>query len=342
MNVHLIEPDRVAAVSVTKLPADGDGLEKYKVIIENDKPYIVGFSEILLASSEHHNSYLATQDNRESSAIRARRLRTGKTEPGLLEKILIGWGDWEKIKPRKVEPNDIPFEEAKKIIGRLLYRIAEQPYEAYEKSFKPWDLRVSLDFDSIEGVLQNFQNRGFIAYYSDASGNQFTDRWIVTAKGIEYFEKQIKEETEARGIVSRVSPSITSKVVEKAIADAETLLKSSGATSGVDRIHTALQGHLIAVCEKAGIKYGEDPSLTDLFKLLRSQHPTLQSLGPRSQDISKVLNSLANILDALNPLRNKASIAHPNPDLLAEEEAFLVINTAKTLLHYLDAKFSKV
>jgi hypothetical protein len=42
---------------------------------------------------------------------------------------------------------------------------------------------------------------------------------------------------------------------------------------------------------------------------------------------------------SLNPIRNNASVAHPNEELLNKEEAMLVINVTRTLLHYLDAKF---
>jgi hypothetical protein len=37
-------------------------------------------------------------------------------------------------------------------------------------------------------------------------------------------------------------------------------------------------------------------------------------------------------------LRNQASVAHPNVDLLAEPEAMLFINSVRCLLHYLNAK----
>jgi hypothetical protein len=37
-------------------------------------------------------------------------------------------------------------------------------------------------------------------------------------------------------------------------------------------------------------------------------------------------------------LRNKASVAHPNPVLLPEPEAMLVVNSVRTILHYLDEK----
>ena len=47
---------------------------------------------------------------------------------------------------------------------------------------------------------------------------------------------------------------------------------------------------------------------------------------------------MATILDALNPVRNQASVAHPNPELISEDEAFLVVDTVRTLLNYLERK----
>ncbi len=131
---------------------------------------------------------------------------------------------------------------------------------------------------------------------------------------------------------------ITSDVVERALLDAQELLRASGATSGVDRIHTALHGYLREACGSAQLTIEEDTQLTDLFKQIREKHPAFRNLGPRSDDIIRVLRALATILDSFNPLRNKASIAHPNPVLLPETEAMLVINTARTILHYVDEK----
>jgi hypothetical protein len=51
-----------------------------------------------------------------------------------------------------------------------------------------------------------------------------------------------------------------------------------------------------------------------------------------------MLGAMATVVDVLNPLRNKASVAHPNQQLLAEPEALLVINSVRTLLNYLDSK----
>jgi hypothetical protein len=133
-------------------------------------------------------------------------------------------------------------------------------------------------------------------------------------------------------------PKINSAVVERAIGNVEALIQTSGAVSRVDRIHTALHGYLRAVCDVENIVYGKDDSMTKLLKLLRQHHPALRNLGARSQDIERILQSSASIMDALNPIRNNASVAHPNKDLL-NKEAMLVINVMRTLLHYLDAKF---
>lgn len=145
----------------------------------------------------------------------------------------------------------------------------------------------------------------------------------------------------ATGGVPAPSLRITSSVVERAMADAEKLISASGATSGVDRVHTALHGYLNQVCADSQINADQDATLTQLFKLLRKQHAAFSNLGHRGEDIGRILNSLASVLDVLNPIRNKASVAHPNQNLLPDAEAMLVINTVRTILHYFDSKLPK-
>ena len=53
-----------------------------------------------------------------------------------------------------------------------------------------------------------------------------------------------------------------------------------------------------------------------------------------------MLRAMASVLDAMNPVRNMASVAHPNQKLLAEPEAMLVMNACRTVLQYLDAKLA--
>ena len=159
----------------------------------------------------------------------------------------------------------------------------------------------------------------------------------------ESLKKQLLEVVEKYAGASPVeSPNttITSPIVERAISDAEHLINSNGATSGVDRIHTAIHGYLIAACESKNIDQPKEATTNALLKLLRKHHPKLQGEGHRQQDIDQLLNSSAAILNALNPLRNQASVAHPNKQLLGKSEAMLVINITRSLLHYLDSKLA--
>ena len=50
------------------------------------------------------------------------------------------------------------------------------------------------------------------------------------------------------------------------------------------------------------------------------------------------MRAAGSILDVMNPVRNQASMAHPNESLLGPEEAWLVINVSRSILHYLDTK----
>jgi hypothetical protein len=136
------------------------------------------------------------------------------------------------------------------------------------------------------------------------------------------------------------SPLSASEVVRRALADVESLLKNNGAASTIDRLHTALHGYLRSACTDAGIEYADDASVTALLKALRNQHPALRDLGAHSTELTKVLNSFSNIVDALNTLRNHASVAHANEHLLREDEALLVVNAVRTLFNYLAKKLA--
>ena len=132
--------------------------------------------------------------------------------------------------------------------------------------------------------------------------------------------------------------SVTSDVVERALADCEQLIQSRGATSGVDRIHTAFHGYLLAVCQKYGFEAPKSAGVTQLFKTIREQHQSFADGGPRGGDIDRVVKSMATIIDSLNPLRNQATLVHPNDAVLEEAEAMLVINSVRSLLHYINKK----
>ena len=131
------------------------------------------------------------------------------------------------------------------------------------------------------------------------------------------------------------------EAVRRALADAEHLIAANGATSAVDRVHTAIHAYLHGLCADAGLTVEDNASLTTLFKTARRDHLALKPEGPRSGDIDKVLRAFSSVLDALNPLRNQASMAHPQAELLAVPEAMLVINASRTVLHYLAARLAQ-
>lgn len=129
-----------------------------------------------------------------------------------------------------------------------------------------------------------------------------------------------------------------SEVVERALADADHLLHTSGPISCVDRLHTALHGYLLELCANARLPNLEGASVTALFKQLRTKHPQLQHLGVQDNDVGRILLGFASVIDAINTIRNNASVAHPKDTLLGEAEAALVINVIRTLFHYISTK----
>ena len=175
-----------------------------------------------------------------------------------------------------------------------------------------------------EGLI----DRSFIDQYS------FT--FFITNKGGQYY--QYLQSTGITRIVPPPTPTVTTSTVERALKDAENLLKSSGAASAVDRVHTALHGYLRAVLDKSLISYSRNATITELYSLLRNSHTKFQTPSAHDKDVLIILRAITKILDSLNTIRNQASVAHPNPILLDEPEAILAINSVRTLLHYLDSK----
>lgn len=119
----------------------------------------------------------------------------------------------------------------------------------------------------------------------------------------------------------------------RAFSEAAGLVKNGQASNAIDRVHTALHGFLLETCTASNICAEGDPTASKLFKLLREQHPAFQPTGPRHEDVSRALRSMATVVDTLSPLRNKASLAHANP-LLDEPEAIAAVNSAYTVFRY--------
>jgi hypothetical protein len=144
--------------------------------------------------------------------------------------------------------------------------------------------------------------------------------------------------SDTKDLVPQPNPEITTEAVERALKDSQQLIFTSGAASAVDRVHTALHGYLRAICSKKHFQCSDRASLTELFKVVRTNHSSLKNSGIGMEESKKLLGALATMVDTINTLRNGASIAHPNDKILEEAEAVLAINCTRTILHYLDTK----
>lgn len=132
---------------------------------------------------------------------------------------------------------------------------------------------------------------------------------------------------------------VSSAAVERALIDAEQLIRSSGAISAVDRVHTALHGYLRWVCVDAGIVRTEDQcGLNEAIKYVRERHPKFVTASTHGNHTEKILKAMSAVTDALGTLRNHGSVAHANDVLLDETDAMLAINSARTILHYVHSK----
>lgn len=174
--------------------------------------------------------------------------------------------------------------------------------------------------------------RGVTAKFGD--NDQANPGRIVLRNEVETWALDL----ERGSTVSTPTPTSTRDVVHRALADADALLRTNGPISAVDRIHTALHGHLLSLCASANIALPNDPSITVALKALRENHPSLQAAGARPSDVTQVLYAMSNVLDKINTIRNNASVAHPNQDLLSDAEARLAINAGKTVFAYVDEK----
>jgi hypothetical protein len=132
--------------------------------------------------------------------------------------------------------------------------------------------------------------------------------------------------------------AVKNETVERAIQDAAVLIREQGNTSGVDRVHTALHGYLRALCAANNVTAEDDADAARLLRLLRLNVPRFRPGVARQEDVARIQGALGTIVDALSPIRNQATLAHPNEALLDVAEAALAIDAARTVLNYVNRK----
>jgi hypothetical protein len=96
--------------------------------------------------------------------------------------------------------------------------------------------------------------------------------------------------------------------------------------------------------------YAERPELLERYEALlgkkyfdslrRKGHDGLNKEVETPQDTATIAKTFCAVMTVIDPLRNKASYAHPTPGLLDVPEAMLAINAARAILHYMDAKLA--
>lgn len=128
-------------------------------------------------------------------------------------------------------------------------------------------------------------------------------------------------------------------VVKEVLIDADLLIREGRYSTAVDRLHTAIHGHLRWICDSANLDTGlGDLSVTKLMRVIRESHPNFVKSATLDEDMKRIFMSMGNILESMNTVRNNASPAHANDILLAEPEARLAVNISHSILSYLDDK----
>ncbi len=207
------------------------------------------------------------------------------------------------------------------------------PLELWEASdgtttFEMLRLRVLLkEFDQIRAATTQ---REVVR-----SWEHIADAMRVRGREIRYISVDMVRQRLSKRDVESPRPFGTSEDVELALEDIDSLLENGvmPEVSAVDRLHTAIHGHMLYLCAMVELIPEPGSNISSLFSLLRSTRAGNEKLDP-------IFRSLAKVLDALGSLRNSRSLAHPCEEMLELAEARLALNAGKTLLRYLDDLFA--
>lgn len=127
------------------------------------------------------------------------------------------------------------------------------------------------------------------------------------------------------------------ETLKRAIGDATTLMAQGRYGSCIDRVHTALHGYLRIRLDELGVKYEESDMMPKLFNLLYKKWEELGN-NEINEMMLKSLRSASSTLDALNDIRNRYSLAHPNDEIISEPEAKFVLGLAECICNYMDKR----
>jgi Abortive infection C-terminus len=253
----------------------------------------------------------------------------GSLEIMLIERVAVQ--EWEALRR-----NAVRLMRARLCYEGSITHLKETPYELWKATNGFGDnfeiLYYRADIERYTEVERENNNETFFQHYAYPDIASALEN---LGRHIRFIAIELDVSGNVRSVPTPGKLEITSAVVDAALTDAETLIRSSGPPNALDRVHTALQGYLETICEKEGITVAQNASITTLFSRIREEHAALKITDPQAQRMTvQILRGMAQIIDALNPIRNDKTLAHPNP-LLDEAEAMLAIHAIRTLLHYL-------
>ena len=123
--------------------------------------------------------------------------------------------------------------------------------------------------------------------------------------------------------------------ISKAIEDAEIFMSDGKYDSAFDRVHTAFHGYLRKKLDDLGESYEESDTLNQLYNKLHSYVST-NITTDISGLIKTTLRSASGVINSINELRNRHSLAHPNESIISIREAQLCIRLVKELSDYIE------
>lgn len=135
-------------------------------------------------------------------------------------------------------------------------------------------------------------------------------------------------------IVDFSSISITN-VIEKAVADAEMFMGEGKYDSAFDRIHTAFHGYLRKILENKQVEYEESDTLSQLYTKLHSKIEEEICDPEIAELVKKTIRSASGVITAINDIRNRHSLSHPNQSIIEKREAEFVIHIVKDVSDYI-------
>lgn len=137
-------------------------------------------------------------------------------------------------------------------------------------------------------------------------------------------------------VIDFSSISLT-EVISKAIADAELLMEQGKYDSAFDRIHTAFHGYLRKVLDNKQVGYEESDTLSQLYTKLHTEVSANIGSTEIAELVRKSLRSASGVIAAINEMRNRHSLSHPNDDLLQKREAEFAIKLVKDMSDYINS-----